>query len=119
MCMVLIEGAQAYSTPCDPMNLCPMGFLRQEYWVGLPCLLQGNLPNPGIEPGSTALQADSLPSEPPGKPLVLIDVLNSPRIKLPCKLRVIVFGSLQNRTKSWYLFTGRGRRKKLGGHIRP
>ena len=44
-----------------------MGFSRQEYWSGLPVLLQGNLPDPGIEPGSPALQADSLPSEPPGK----------------------------------------------------
>ena len=41
----------------------PMGFSRQEYWRGLPCLPPGDLPNPGIEPGSPALQADSLPIE--------------------------------------------------------
>ena len=40
----------------------------QEYWGGLPFLSPGELPNPGIEPGSPAVQADSLPSEPPGKP---------------------------------------------------
>ena len=45
-----------------------MGFSREEYWSGLPCPLPGDLPNPGIEPRSPALQADSLPSEPPGKP---------------------------------------------------
>ena len=45
-----------------------MGFSRQEYWSGLPFLSPGNLPNPGIKPGSPALQADALPSEPPGKP---------------------------------------------------
>ena len=45
-----------------------MGFSRQEYWGGLPCPPPGNLPNPGIEPRSPALQADSLPTEPPGKP---------------------------------------------------
>ena len=45
-----------------------MGFRRQEYWSGLPFLSLGDLPNPGIEPRSPALQADSLPSEPPGKP---------------------------------------------------
>ena len=45
-----------------------MGFSRQEYWGGLPCLPPGDLPSPGIEPGSLALQADSLPSKPPGKP---------------------------------------------------
>ena len=48
-----------------------MGFSRQEYWSGLPCLPLGDLPNPGIEPRSPTLQAfqvDSLPAEPPGKP---------------------------------------------------
>ena len=43
-----------------------MGFSRQEYWSGLPFPSPGDLPFPGIEPGSNALQADSLPSEPPG-----------------------------------------------------
>ena len=45
-----------------------MGFSRQEYWSGLPFSSPGNLPDPGIEPVSPALQADSLPVEPPGKP---------------------------------------------------
>ena len=45
-----------------------MGFPRQEYWSGLPFPSPGDLPNPGIEPGSPALQADALPSEPPRKP---------------------------------------------------
>ena len=45
-----------------------MGLSRPEYWSGLPCPPPGDLPNPGIEPRSPALQADSLPSEPPGKP---------------------------------------------------
>ena len=44
-----------------------MGFSRQEYWSGLPFPSPGDLPYLGIEPGSLALQADSLPSEPPGK----------------------------------------------------
>ena len=46
-----------------------MEFSRQEYWSGLPFPSPGDLPDPGIEPGSPALQADSLPSEPPGKPI--------------------------------------------------
>ena len=45
-----------------------MGFSRQEYWSGLPVPPPGDLPNPGIEPWSPALQADALTSEPPGKP---------------------------------------------------
>ena len=47
-----------------------MGFSRQEHWSGLPCPSPGDLPDPGIEPGSPALQANALPSEPPGKPLL-------------------------------------------------
>ena len=46
----------------------PMGFPRQEYWSGLPFPFSRDHPNPGIKPESAALQADSLPSEPPGKP---------------------------------------------------
>ena len=46
--------------------LCPWGFSRQEYWSGLPCPPPEDLPNPGIKSRSPALQADSLPSEPPG-----------------------------------------------------
>ena len=42
-----------------------MGFSRQEYWSGLPFPSPGDLPDPEIEPGSPALQADSLPFEPP------------------------------------------------------
>ena len=45
-----------------------MEFSRQEFWSGLPFSSSGDLPNPGIEPRFPALQADSLPSEPPGKP---------------------------------------------------
>ena len=47
-----------------------MEFSRQEYWNGLSCPPPGDLPDPGIKPGSPALQVDSLLSEPPGKPLV-------------------------------------------------
>ena len=48
-----------------------MGFSRQGYWSGLPCPPPGNVPYTGIEPTppvSPALQADSLPAEPPGRP---------------------------------------------------
>ena len=46
-----------------------MWILQQEYWSGLPCPPPGDLPKPGIQPRSPALQRNSLPSEPPGKPL--------------------------------------------------
>ena len=42
----------------------------EEYWSGLPFPFPGDLPDPGIKPWSSAMQADALPSEPPGKPIV-------------------------------------------------
>ena len=62
---------------CDPVD-CGLpsssvhGIFRQEYWSGLPFSSPGDLPNPGIEPRSSALQADSLPAEPLGKPIVFV-----------------------------------------------
>jgi len=52
-----------------------MRFSRQEYWSGLPFPPLGGLPNPEIEPGSPAFQADSLPSEPPEMPREGVDRL--------------------------------------------
>ena len=49
-----------------------MGFPRQEYWSGLPYFSPGDLPDPGIELRSPASHADSLLSEPPEKPLLLV-----------------------------------------------
>ena len=51
-----------------------MEFSKQEYWSGIPS--PGDLPDPGIELGSPALQADSLLSEPPGKRVSLMSVIN-------------------------------------------
>ena len=67
--------AESCPTLCNRMDYIAhqaplsMEFSRQEYWSGLPFLSTGALPNPGIEPGSPALQADSSLCEPPGKPL--------------------------------------------------
>ena len=55
-------------TVCSPPGSSSKGLPWPEYWSGLPFPPPGDLPNPGIEPRSPALQADSLPSEPPGKP---------------------------------------------------
>ena len=67
------EVTQSCPIPCDPWTVAhqaplSMGFSRQEYWSGLPFPSPGDLPDPGIKPRSHALQADALPSEPPGKP---------------------------------------------------
>ena len=53
---------------CSPSGSCVCGVLQARILGGLPCPSPGDLPDPGIEPVSPALQADSLPSEPPGKP---------------------------------------------------
>ena len=59
------------ATPWSVVLHAPLsvGFSRQEYWRRLPFPSPGDLPDPGIEPRSPALQADSLPTELPGKPL--------------------------------------------------
>ena len=71
--MMCVLVAQTCPTLCDPMDCSPpgtsvCGILQARIWSGLPFPSPGYLPNPGIEPGSPALQADSLPSEPPWKP---------------------------------------------------
>ena len=63
--IVVVLVAQSCPTLWDPP--LSMGFSRQEYWSGLPCPSPGDLPEPGIKPRSPASQADSWPSEPPGK----------------------------------------------------
>ena len=68
-----LSHVRFFVTPWTLARQAPlsMEFSRQEYWSGLPFPSPGDLPNPGIEPRSPALQVDSLPSEPPGTPCVL------------------------------------------------
>ena len=64
-----LSRVRLFTTPWGVAYQAPpsVGFSRQEYWSGLPFPSPGDLPNPGIEPGSPALRADALPSEPPGR----------------------------------------------------
>ena len=62
-----VKVAQSCLTLCNPWTLQSMEFSRPESWSGQPFPSPGDLPNPGIEPQSLALQADSLPAEPQGK----------------------------------------------------
>ena len=65
-----------------------MGFSRQEYWSGLPFPSPGDLPDPRIEPRSPALQADALPSEPPGKQILYqLSYQGSPSRYLPREVK--------------------------------
>ena len=67
-----LSRVRLFATPRTVAYQAPpsMGFSRQEYWSGLPFPSPGDLPDPGIEPRSPAFQADTLTSEPPGKPML-------------------------------------------------
>ena len=68
--MKSLSRVPLFATPWTVAYQAPpsMGFSRQEYWSGVPFPSAGGLPNPGIKPGSPALEAHALTSEPPGKP---------------------------------------------------
>ena len=71
---VKVLVAQSCPTLCDSWTVAhqaplSMEFSRQEYWTGLPCPSLGDRPDPGIKFEAPALKTDSVPSEPPGKPL--------------------------------------------------
>ena len=70
-----MKVAQSCLTLCNPMDYTVCGILQTRIleWVAFP--FPEDLPNPGIEPGSPTLQADSLPTEPAGKPDLLILLL--------------------------------------------
>ena len=70
-----LSHVRLFATPWTVAYQAPlsMGFSRQEYWSELPFPSPGDLPNPGIEAGSPALQTDALPSEPPGKHRLLAE----------------------------------------------
>ena len=69
--MESLSRVRLFATPWTVAHQAPlsMGFSKQEYWSGLPFPSPGDLPDPGIEPMSPALQAEALSSEPQGKPI--------------------------------------------------
>ena len=79
--MKSLSRVRLFATPWTVAYKAPlsMEFSRQEYWSGLPFPSPGDLPDPRIEPGSPALQADALPSESPGKSGILIALKPLPR----------------------------------------
>ena len=96
-----LSRVRLFETPRAVVYQAPLfvGFSRQEYWSGLPFLSPGDLPNPGMEPRSPALQADALLSEPPGKPLSMcIEMQISDALK-----------SKNSFTQFWHLFWGDNR----------
>ena len=86
--MKSLSRVRLFATPQTVASQAPpsMGFSRQECWSGLPFPSPGDLPNPGIEPRSPTLQAYTLQSEPPGKPIISIDK--------PSNMNLITFETL-------------------------
>ena len=90
MCVLV---TQSCLTLCDPIN-CSLPdssvirFPKQKYWSGFTVPSSGNLPDPGVEPGSPVLQKDSFPSEPPGKRSKLKGINR----KLSCYYMLCVIG---------------------------
>ena len=70
--MKLLSRVRLFAIPWTVAYQAPpsVEFSRQEYWSGLPFPSLGDLPYPGMEPRSPTLQTDTLPSEPPGKPVL-------------------------------------------------
>ena len=89
--MKSLSRVRLFVTPWTAAYQAPqsMVFSRKEYWSGLPFPSPGDLPDPGIELRPPALQADALPSEPPGK------------LKFMLKLKLQYFGHLKHRTDSF------------------
>ena len=99
-----VLAAQLCRTLCGPMPVdhqapLSMDFSKEEYWSGLPLPTSGNLHDPRIKPGSSTFQADSLPYEPPRKPLfpLLTFYWNAPVV-----LKLLLLPALINCSRIFY-----------------
>ena len=108
--MKSLSYVQLFVTPWTVAYQAPpsMQFSRQEYWSGLPFPSPGDLPNPGIEPRSPALQADSLPSEPQGK---FFDCVDHNKLENKTKARYQL-GNKAMKIKLTNMFRGKERKKE-------
>ena len=95
--MKSLSRVQLFAIPWTVVYKAPLSleFPRQEYWNGLPFPSPGDLPNSGVEPGSPALQTDTLPSEPPGKPYTAKETKN--KQKAIYGMRVIFANNVTDR----------------------
>ena len=108
----LLSCVQLFATPWTVAYQAPpsMGFFRQEYWSGLPFPSPGDLPDPGIEPRSPAVQADALTSEPPGNPYSYHqDIPISPILRCP----LLYPSYLAQLCSSQGYFPGTGERRRI------
>ena len=104
-----LSRVRLFATPWTVAGQAPLslGFSGQEHWSGLPFPSPGDLPNPGIKPGSPRWQAESLPSEPTGKPsnvyvsLLLSQVISPSPPSTESKNLFFVHVILQARILAW------------------
>ena len=96
-----LSRVQLFVTPWTVAHQAPpsMAFSRKEYWSGLPFPSPGDLPDPGIEPWSPALQADALTSEPPGKTMLPTPVFFLENSMDRGAWRDMVHGSAKSQTR--------------------
>ena len=80
VCVCALSCVQLFATPSTAAHQTPLSleFSRQEHWNGLLFPSLGFLPDPRTKPGSSALQAHSLSSEPPGKPFLCFYIFTFP-----------------------------------------
>ena len=103
--VVAVLAAQSCLTLCNSMDYkahqspLSMEFSRQEHWNGLPFPSPGDLPDPGIKPRSPVLQADSLPSEPPGKLFPTAAKIKNHKECIICFKLLLQFNSLTKFTR--------------------
>ena len=90
--MKLLSRVRLSAIPWTVAHQAPpsMGFSRDEYWSGLSFPSPGDLPDPGIKPGSPALREDALPSELPGNQIIILSFHSS--------LQICACGLLQGQT---------------------
>ena len=98
-----LSRVRLFATPWTVAHQAPqsMEFSKQEYWSGLPFPSPRDLPNPGIEPGSPTLQANALPSEPPGKPLETFMEVSSHRLDWLLTQLLVLLPFMENGGWGW------------------
>ena len=90
--------SDSFATPWTVARQAPqsMGFSRQGYWRGLPLPSLGDLPDPVMESGTPALQADSLLFEPPGKPWKTSTPILFRSLKVQSRVQTVSFSRIKN-----------------------
>ena len=101
--MLVTQSCLSLSDPMDPTRLLSMEFYRQEHWSELPFPSPGDLPEPRINPKSPVLQAYSLHSEPPGKPICVSPFVNGEDASLGVTSQKIFVITLFGYSKSYGL----------------